>query len=94
MCGIAGFVRQAGMATPPEMARATIKQMCDVIEHRGPDDEGYFVRDDVALGMRRLSIIDLATGRQPMSNEDGTIWIIFNGPIPLRNRSDSASPGA
>jgi len=69
------------MATPPEMARATIKQMCDVIEHRGPDDEGYFVRDDVALGMRRLSIIDLATGRQPMSNEDGTIWIIFNGEI-------------
>jgi asparagine synthase (glutamine-hydrolysing) len=69
------------MATPPEMARATIKQMCDVIEHRGPDDEGYFVRDDVALGMRRLSIIDLATGRQPLSNEDGTIWIIFNGEI-------------
>ena len=81
MCGIAGFVRQAGMATPPEMARATIKQMCDVIEHRGPDDEGYFVRDEVVLGMRRLSIIDLATGRQPMSNEDGTIWIIFNGEI-------------
>jgi len=68
------------MATP-EMAQAIIEQMCDVIEHRGPDDEGYFVRDDVALGMRRLSIIDLATGRQPMSNEDGTIWIIFNGEI-------------
>jgi asparagine synthase (glutamine-hydrolysing) len=67
--------------TKPEMAEATIQQMCDVIEHRGPDDEGYFVREDVALGMRRLSIIDLATGRQPMSNEDGTIWIIFNGEI-------------
>jgi asparagine synthase (glutamine-hydrolysing) len=68
------------MATP-EMAQVIIEQMCDVIEHRGPDDEGYFVRDEVALGMRRLSIIDLATGRQPMSNEDGTIWIIFNGEI-------------
>jgi asparagine synthase (glutamine-hydrolysing) len=55
--------------------------MCDAIEHRGPDDEGYYVRDEVALGMRRLAIIDITSGRQPISNEEGTIWIVFNGEI-------------
>ena len=49
--------------------------------HRGPDDEGIYVEGRVGLGMRRLSIIDLATGHQPISNEDGTIWIVFNGEI-------------
>jgi asparagine synthase (glutamine-hydrolysing) len=49
--------------------------------HRGPDDEGIYTQDRVGLGMRRLSIIDLATGRQPISNEDGTIWVVFNGEI-------------
>jgi asparagine synthase (glutamine-hydrolysing) len=55
--------------------------MCAVIRHRGPDDEGTHVEPGVALGMRRLSIIDLATGQQPMSNEDGTVWVVFNGEI-------------
>jgi len=55
--------------------------MCSVIRHRGPDDEGIHVEPGVALGMRRLSIIDLSTGHQPMQNEDGTVWVVFNGEI-------------
>ena len=55
--------------------------MCDEIRHRGPDDEGYRIDGRMGLGMRRLSIIDLATGRQPISNEDGTVWVVFNGEI-------------
>ena len=55
--------------------------MCDEIRHRGPDDEGYRLEGRMGLGMRRLSIIDLATGRQPISNEDGTVWVVFNGEI-------------
>src|ERR1019366_5537852 len=76
MCGIAGFVTQKARAET-----ATVRAMCDVIRHRGPDDEGLLVNDNWALGMRRLSIIDLATGHQPMSNEDRTIWVVFNGEI-------------
>jgi len=55
--------------------------MCDQIRHRGPDDEGYHVDGPCAIGMRRLSIIDLDTGRQPIPNEDETIWVVFNGEI-------------
>jgi len=55
--------------------------MCEVIRHRGPDDEGVWVEEGVALGMRRLSIIDLSTGHQPIHNEDGTVWVVFNGEI-------------
>lgn len=55
--------------------------MCDQIRHRGPDDEGFHVDGPCAIGMRRLSIIDLSTGHQPISNEDGTVWIVFNGEI-------------
>jgi asparagine synthase (glutamine-hydrolysing) len=55
--------------------------MADTIAHRGPDDEGYYISGPVGLGFRRLSIIDLATGHQPLSNEDGTVWIVFNGEI-------------
>jgi asparagine synthase (glutamine-hydrolysing) len=55
--------------------------MCDEIRHRGPDDEGYRVEGRMGMGMRRLSIIDLAMGRQPISNEDGTVWVVFNGEI-------------
>ncbi|MGD1072900.1 MAG: asparagine synthase (glutamine-hydrolyzing), partial [Bryobacteraceae bacterium] len=76
MCGIAGYVSRNG---PADFAR--VKSMCDQIRHRGPDDEGFHVDPVCALGMRRLSIIDLATGHQPMSNEDGTIWVVFNGEI-------------
>ena len=76
MCGIAGFVhleRPAG--------RELISAMLDDIRHRGPDDEGYHLDGTAAIGMRRLSIIDLNTGHQPISNEDGTVWIVFNGEI-------------
>jgi asparagine synthase (glutamine-hydrolysing) len=55
--------------------------MCGVMAHRGPDDEGVYIGDGVAIGMRRLSIIDLSNGFQPISNEDGTVWIVFNGEI-------------
>jgi len=59
----------------------TVHRMCQTIVHRGPDDEGVFVRGPVGLGMRRLSIIDLSGGKQPIHNEDETIWIVFNGEI-------------
>jgi asparagine synthase (glutamine-hydrolysing) len=77
MCGIAGLMRWDG---PPPTA-ADAHAMCDVMVHRGPDDEGLYVGDGVALGMRRLSIIDLTTGHQPVRNEDGTVWVVFNGEI-------------
>ncbi|HEY6212011.1 MAG TPA: asparagine synthase (glutamine-hydrolyzing) [Vicinamibacterales bacterium] len=83
MCGIAGFV-ESSAATRPLLAdeqSTLIHRMCDVIRHRGPDDEGVYVEPGVALGMRRLSIIDLSTGHQPIHNEDRTIWIVFNGEI-------------
>jgi len=51
------------------------------IVHRGPDDDGFFIEENVGLAMRRLSIIDIGTGHQPMSNEDGSIWIVYNGEI-------------
>ena len=80
MCGIAGFFELEERLSPAEQ-RDVLARMCNVIEHRGPDDEGFFVEEGVALGMRRLSIIDLYTGHQPISNEDGTVWIVFNGEI-------------
>jgi asparagine synthase (glutamine-hydrolysing) len=76
MCGIAGFVRLSGQA-----AQAEVKSMCDAIVHRGPDDAGYYTDRGCGIGMRRLSIIDLAGGHQPISNEDGSLWIVFNGEI-------------
>ena len=83
MCGIAGFVEAPGSGSPsaPEASRALVHRMCDVIRHRGPDDEGVWMGDGVALGMRRLSIIDLATGHQPIHNEDRSVWTVFNGEI-------------
>ena len=76
MCGIAGFLLRDGMAE----ARA-VKAMCDTIRHRGPDDEGIHTDGGCGIGMRRLSIIDLSTGHQPLSNEDGSVWVVFNGEI-------------
>ncbi len=78
MCGICGK-----LSFDPEVriAPSLVKKMADAIVHRGPDDEGYYVKDQIGLGFRRLSIIDLSGGHQPLSNEDGTIWIIFNGEI-------------
>ena len=60
---------------------AAVKTMCDSIVHRGPDDEGFHTDGAAGIGMRRLSIIDLHTGHQPMSNEDGSVWVVFNGEI-------------
>jgi asparagine synthase (glutamine-hydrolysing) len=78
MCGICGkFAFGANETVSPELVRA----MADTIHHRGPDDEGYYVSGPVGLGFRRLSIIDLQSGHQPLSNEDGSIWIVFNGEI-------------
>jgi asparagine synthase (glutamine-hydrolysing) len=76
MCGIAGIV--AWRAAPD---RADLVRMCDAITYRGPDDAGYLVEGPVAMGMRRLSIIDLAGGHQPIFNEDGTVAVVYNGEI-------------
>src|SRR5215216_5434620 len=82
MCGIAGFVDYWDRnARDPVTRGCLLKDMCDVITHRGPDDDGYLRKDGVSLGMRRLSIIDLAGGAQPISNEDGSVSIVFNGEI-------------
>ena len=78
MCGIAGIVTSAA---GERVEAAAIHRMCEAIVHRGPDDEGIFVKDGTGFGMRRLSIIDLAGGHQPVFNEDGTVWVVFNGEI-------------
>ena len=78
MCGIAGFA--GSLADRPDAAER-LRRMCDAIRHRGPDDSGYHVAPGVAIGMRRLSIIDVAGGHQPMTNEDGTVHVVFNGEI-------------
>jgi len=78
MCGICGLVH-ALHDRPVE--RLTLERMNEVIRHRGPDSDGFFVNGNVGLAMRRLAIIDLITGDQPLSNEDGTIRIVFNGEI-------------
>ena len=78
MCGICGltyFDRER------PVSHLQIREMCDVITHRGPDDFGVLARKNFGIGMRRLSIIDLSTGKQPISNEDGSVWIVFNGEI-------------
>ncbi len=78
MCGIAGIAAFRGARSP---AREQIHAMCETIVHRGPNDEGIHVEGGVGLGMRRLSIIDLAGGRQPIWNEDRTVLTVFNGEI-------------
>jgi asparagine synthase (glutamine-hydrolysing) len=78
MCGICGKL-EFNRETPG--SADLVKAMADTIRHRGPDDEGYFVSGPIALGFRRLSIIDLQSGHQPLSNEDGSVWIVFNGEI-------------
>jgi len=78
MCGICGiFLLDPGAEPEPHQ----LQQMNRTMKHRGPDDEGYYVSGSVGLAMRRLSIIDLSGGRQPITNEDETIWIVFNGEI-------------
>src|SRR5437868_3306701 len=79
MCGICGIVSTDHRVV---MNPAVIRRMSDTLAHRGPDDEGVYLAPGVALGQRRLSIIDLRPeGRQPMANEDGTMQIVFNGEI-------------
>ena len=77
MCGIAGLMGRSG----EQIDAALVHRMCQTIVHRGPDDEGIYVRGPVGLGMRRLSIIDLSGGHQPIHNEDQTIWVVYNGEI-------------
>jgi asparagine synthase (glutamine-hydrolysing) len=78
MCGIAGVVSSAAA---DQIDAELVHRMCQQIVHRGPDDEGLFVKNGTGLGMRRLSIIDLSGGHQPVFNEDRSIWIVFNGEI-------------
>jgi asparagine synthase (glutamine-hydrolysing) len=77
MCGIAGIVN----FNIEEPSRDIIERMTRIQHHRGPDDEGFFLNRHVALGHVRLSIIDIEGSRQPLCNEDGTIWVVFNGEI-------------
>ncbi|MCC6606389.1 MAG: asparagine synthase (glutamine-hydrolyzing) [Anaerolineae bacterium] len=74
MCGITGILS-------PQINRERLAQANDLLHHRGPDDAGIFIADGIGLAARRLSIIDLAHGHQPLSNEDGTIWITYNGEV-------------
>src|ERR1700674_3706061 len=76
MCGICGVA-----GGDPAAGKELVGRMCSALEHRGPDDEGSVHLDGVTLGMRRLSIIDLVGGHQPMPNEDSTVWAIQNGEI-------------
>jgi len=78
MCGIVGIAAKTGVG---ESERDCIRKMADVIEHRGPDDDGFYDSGQVLLGMRRLSIIDVEGGQQPTCNEDRTVWAVCNGEI-------------
>lgn len=77
MCGIVGIVRN----DRAEVDQALVGRMCAAIKHRGPDDDGFYFNRAVGLGMRRLAIIDLKSGQQPIHNQDRTAWIVFNGEI-------------
>jgi asparagine synthase (glutamine-hydrolysing) len=73
MCGITGYFGQGN--------KEILEKMTNSLIHRGPDDQGFYIHDNLGLGHRRLSIIDLETGHQPITNEDKTVWLIFNGEI-------------
>ena len=77
MCGIAGILGRNGRPVTAD----ELSSMCAVLAHRGPDDEGAYLGPGVGISMRRLSIIDLTTGHQPVSNEDGSVWVVLNGEI-------------
>jgi asparagine synthase (glutamine-hydrolysing) len=77
MCGIVGIVRNDGKAVD----QALLSRMCTLIRHRGPDDDGFYFNGPAGLGMRRLSIIDVKGGQQPIHNQDRTAWIVYNGEI-------------
>ncbi len=92
MCGITGIIY---FDKEHKVDKNILKDMTDSLYHRGPDDEGFYMNENVGLGFRRLSIIDLNTGNQPLSNEDGRFWIVFNGEIYnyLELRTDLLSKG-
>ena len=77
MCGIVGFVRNDQKPADEQL----LSRMCEAIRHRGPDDDGFYVNGSVGLAMRRLAIIDLKSGKQPIHNQDRSSWIVFNGEI-------------
>ena len=80
MCGICGVIQVTG--TPrPVVSAERLGVMTDVMTHRGPDDRGVHLEDGIALGVRRLSVVDLEGGRQPFSNEGKDIWAVQNGEI-------------
>ena len=77
MCGIAGFICRDG----EEADRGVLARMTSTLTHRGPDGDGLYLDGRVALGHRRLAIIDLAGGAQPLANEDGSVWVTYNGEL-------------
>jgi asparagine synthase (glutamine-hydrolysing) len=78
MCGIGGMADLSGRRT---VSSEALESMADAIRHRGPDDEGYFQGDRIGLASRRLSIVGLADGHQPVANEDGSVVAVFNGEL-------------
>jgi len=78
MCGIAGILE---FGRDARADAASLRAMCGIMAHRGPDDDGFYTDGPAGIGMRRLAIVDLKTGHQPISNEDGSLWIVFNGEI-------------
>lgn len=79
MCGICGK-----LVLEPDSDNVdprSLQRMIDTLRHRGPDEQGKYISSHIGLGHSRLKIIDLSTGQQPMSNEDGSIWVVFNGEI-------------
>src|SRR5262249_2606093 len=78
MCGIAGIFN---FGTQEPVSRRVLKCITDTLIHRGPDDEGFYISNALGLGHRRLAIIDLDGGHQPLANEDETVWVVFNGEI-------------
>src|SRR5262249_27854419 len=78
MCGIPGIVNLTASSPPSE---EILRAMLGAIRHRGPDQFGIYLDESVGLGSARLAIVDVASGQQPIANEDGTLWIVFNGEV-------------
>src|SRR4249920_2475999 len=80
MCGVCGVIQVVGEARLP-VEQQKLDRMTDAMTHRGPSDRGTYLAPGIALGVRRLSIVDVEGGHQPFANEDGTIWAIQNGEL-------------
>ncbi len=87
MCGIAGWVNLDANKSPQNHGETVLHSMCERMKHRGPDSEGLWLDESVALGMRRLSIIDLHTGEQPVYSEDKQIVVVMNGELYTANEA-------